>query len=361
MTGNYPVVETTVPKVFLKRKSDDAVRDIQDALDWLDWKSLVPPGSTIFLKPNLTWRVHMPGVTTSPQFISAVVEAMRTRSDNIIVGESDGGYHTFDAEEAFESHGLYELGRRTGVEVVNLSDLPSEEATTEIGGKQVTVELPSLLLHDVDVFVTLPVPKVHVMTRVSLGFKNQWGCMPDPMRLRNHAQFAHKVLAINKLLRPRLALFDGAYVLDRMGPTIGQPVKLDLVVGADDVGAGSLVWCQIMGIDPGDVKHLLLARRIGMLPKSLDEVELNTPLDPFRGHRFQLERKLVHWISLAAFNSRILTRILYDSRLAVPLHNFVYAVRKNRAVGRLLYGDIGPPPVEGARSRPDEQSRRDDS
>jgi len=77
------------------------------------------------------------------------------------------------------------------------------------------VEPPVLLLREVDVFITLPVAKVHAMTGVSLGFKNQWGCQPTTMRLRNHPQFAHKILLINRLVRPRLALFDGTWFLDR--------------------------------------------------------------------------------------------------------------------------------------------------
>jgi len=63
----------------------------------------------------------------------------------------------------------------------------------------VTVESPVFLLDEVDVFVILPVPKVHVMTRVSLGFKNQWGCQPGAMRLRDHPASAKKILAINML------------------------------------------------------------------------------------------------------------------------------------------------------------------
>ncbi len=43
-------------------------------------------------------------------------------------------------------------------------------------------------------------------------------------RLReHHADFARKVLAINKILKPRLAIFDGTWFLDRSGPLEGDP------------------------------------------------------------------------------------------------------------------------------------------
>lgn len=338
-------------KVFLKEMSDQLASDVSEALAWLGW-DLIPNDARIFVKPNLTWSTPMAGVTTSPVFIEAVVAALRERSQHITVGESDGGYHSFKAEEAFLTHGLYDLVESYGVRVVNLSHEPAETISCDVAGKRVSVELPSLLLRETDVFITLPVPKVHAMTRVSLGFKNQWGCMPDPMRLRNHAQFPRKVVAINKLLKPRLAIFDGSHVLDKTGPTIGDPIRLNLLLASDDVGAGSLAWCRIMNIDPTEIKHFLVARKEGMFPAGLHELELNQPLEPFAWHKFHLERTLAHWLALAAFNSRILTKIIYDSPLAQPLHDILYAVRRNRFIARLLYGDVGPPPAQGGRSHP---------
>ena len=291
----------------------------------------------------------MPGVTTTPGFIEAVVGVLRDRTENITIGESDGGYHSFKAEEAFASHGVYEFRRRFGIRVVNLSDGPSERRTVEIGERPVAVELPQLLLNEVDVFITLPVPKVHVMTRVSLGFKNQWGCQPGTMRLRNHPDFTRKILAIHKILKPRLAIYDGTYFLDKTGPMIGEAVRMDLVIASDDVGAGDLTCCEIMGVDPRRVEHLRVAHREGLMPGSLGDVILNQPLELFRTHRFRLRRTAINYVALAAFRSHLLTRLFYDSSAAGPIHRLLYAIRKNPLIGRLLYGSTGPPEAEGRR------------
>lgn len=323
---------------------------LKSAFDWLQLREIVPNGARVFLKPNLTWREPMPGVTTTPAFIAGVVAALRDRTPHLIIGESDGGYHSFKAEEAFKSHGLYDLRDTFGVQVVNLSDGPSESRTVDIAGYPVTVELPGFLLHEVDVFITLPVPKVHAMSGVSLGLKNQWGCQPGTMRLRNHPDFARKILAINKVLKPRLALFDGTYFLDKTGPMIGEPVRMDLLIASDDVGAGDLACCELMGIDISQVRHLRLAQREGMMPRSMEEVRLNQSLDPFKTHQFQLRRSLINYIALMAFHSRLVTRLFYDSIAAGPIHRVLYAVRKNRLIGRLLYGPAGPPAAEGRRS-----------
>src|SRR5262249_23202084 len=155
-----------------------------------------------------------------------------------------------------------------------------------VDGRSVSLELPSTLLHEVDTFITLPVPKVHTNTGVSLGFKNQWGCLPDPMRLRLHPEFTRAILLINRLLRPRLAVFDGQWFLDRTGPMIGQAVRKDLIIASDDPGAGSLACCRIMGIDPRTIRHLALAQREGMMPLSLDETNCNEPCEDYFDRAF---------------------------------------------------------------------------
>ena len=320
------------------------VPDVQAALEWLGGQDLVPPGARVFVKPNLTWPEHLPGVTTTPQAIEAVVAALRELTPHVTVGEADGGYHSYQAEEAFRGHGLYEIGEKHGVRVVNLSREPSESVTAVVGGRRVELRLPQRLLHATDVFVTMPVPKVHVMTGVSLAFKNQWGCLPSAMRLREHPEFDHKIVAINRLLKPRLAIFDGTYFLDRAGPLSGEAVEMNLLIAGDDAGGASAACCALMGIEPGRIRHLRLARREGMFPSSLDELTLNTALEPFSGRRFVMKRAFLDWLSLLGFRSSFFERLFWESAAAGPLHTLLYSARSNPLVCRLLYGPAGSPP-----------------
>jgi len=245
---------------------------LSEAFEWLGWEKIISAGTKVFIKPNFTYPFYKPGVTTSPALIEATVSLLTSRGAMALVGESDGGSHAWTAEEAFEGHQVPEICARYGARAVNLSKLPREMAETNVAGRRIQVELPSMLLHDIDVFITMPVPKVHIMTGVSLAFKNQWGCIPDVKRLRYHPDFPYVVLAINKLLRPKLAVFDGTYFLNRTGPMDGEPVPLNLLIVSDDLGAGDLVCCEIMKIDPNHIGHLRLAMWEGMMPMSLSEV-----------------------------------------------------------------------------------------
>jgi uncharacterized protein (DUF362 family) len=333
-------------------KGGHLVPQIRESLEFIGWESLIPRNARVFVKPNLTWKSPLPGVTVTPAFIAAAVEVLRERSSKIIIGESDGGYHSFQAEEAFASHGLYEVAKRFGVDVVNLTRLPSQMVTGSVAGRAVEVELPKLLLEEVDVFLTMPVPKVHSNTTVSLGFKNQWGCLPNPMRLRQHANFVEKVILINRVLKPRIALFDATYMLNKNGPMIGEPVETRLIIAANDAGAGSLVCSEIMRVNPWSVKHHRVARGEGMMPPSLASVTLNQPIARFQKDRFYVQRNLVNWASLAAFHSKFLTKVLYDSDLADWCHRALYRMRRNQQIARLLYGSLGPPEIEGRRQQP---------
>jgi uncharacterized protein (DUF362 family) len=340
-----------VSKVWIAKTNEGSLADhLRAALAWLDWQRIVPPNSRVWIKPNLTFGQPMPGVTVTPAFLAAVAEVFRELTPHVTFCESDGGYSCFPMEEAFASHGLYDLEKRFGIRVQNLSKIPCRRVSGNVNGKEVSIDLPVPLLDDCDVFITLPVPKIHAMTRVSLAFKNQWGCVPGAMRLRNHPEFTHKIILINRALRTRMALFDGTHFLNKTGPMIGVPVRKDLLIASDDIGAGSKACCHLMGIDDTKVRHLMAAREAGMYPANLSEIEFNESPDRFRGEAFYLKRNLMNYVALAAFHSPTLTRLIYDSATADVLHKILYSIRRNRFAGRLLYGEMGPPKVEGRRS-----------
>ena len=313
-------------KFFISKVHNELKEKLQESLMWMDWERIVHPDSRIFVKPNLTFPSYKPGVTVSPEFLETLIGTLKTRCNRIIVGETDGGYYTWKAGEAFQGHRLDEICKKYDVELVNLSEVEAERVVLDLSSEKVEIPLPALLLHEVDTFVTVPVPKVHAMTGVSLGLKNQWGCIADPMRLRYHHLFNKMIVAINKLLRPAMVIADATYMLDINGPMFGEPVRMDLIMAGNDIGSFDLTTCMIMGIDPRKISHLMWARREGLLPASVDEVSINTDLDWFY-RKFHLKRTAQNWMAFLAFNSHFLTRLVYDSPTAGPIHTLLYAIR----------------------------------
>ena len=168
----------------------------------------------IFIKPNLTYPIYKKGVTTQKSFVASLVAALRqiNSTTKIYIGEGEGGYNSFSMTEAMRVMGFYDIVEKyPNVEIVNISKLPSRTVELKAKGKPYFIELPVLLLDEVDFCITCPLPKVHCMTKITLSFKNQWGCLPDIMRLKNHFVFDEIIGQVCDKLKFRYAFLDGKY------------------------------------------------------------------------------------------------------------------------------------------------------
>jgi uncharacterized protein (DUF362 family) len=310
------------------------------ALDQTGLLARVGKNARVALKPNFTYPYYKRGVTTSPAFIRAVVEILRDYTANLSLVETDGGYGVWTAAEAFAGHDVYALRDEFGLEIVNLCDEPSEPIGFVAAGRPRHVLLPTRLLYETDLMISLPVPKIHCMTGLSLSYKNQWGCVPDIMRLRRHYVFDEAIVAINRALAPAV-LADGTYFLDDNGPMDGTPVCMNLVIAATDAGAFDRYVAELMGFSWNRIRHLRVAVECGDMPANLDGIVFNvSPIDA-RTRVFRLRRTLRNWIALTGFRSRTMTWLGYESWFGrTVLHSILYA--------------LAGKPVSAAPSEPDQ-------
>jgi uncharacterized protein (DUF362 family) len=319
-------------RAFLGRLDDDCsnyLALIAEGLNFIGFGAGLPARPKVFVKPNLTFPTYQPGVMTSPAALEATLIALKAYTPDLWLGDSDsGGYNPFSMDEVYATTGIAEFAERHGVEVVNLSRVARVPFTFRAGGRNITIQMPRLLVDEIDLLVTMPVPKIHMNTKVSLTFKNQWGCIPEPNdRLRLHPHFAETIVAINKAVRAGCAIIDGTYGLNRSGPLRGDPVRLGWVCVTNDIGAGARLGCELMGVPLEKVGHLRYAESQGLIP-TLDEIELNTELEPFRGPVFYLRRDWTDLPGLMAFQNSALAHIAYFSRWSALLHRLLYKFRE---------------------------------
>jgi uncharacterized protein (DUF362 family) len=324
------VIRVMTTKAYVADLNEKTYVDaVREGLEYIEFGSLVTAGSRVFLKPNLTYPTYRPGVMTSIEAVEAAVIAIKEYTSNICIGDADsGGYYPFSMDEVYREIGMYDLGARHGVPIVNLSTVPTRPVPVDGAPGNGTIEMPVLLLDDTDVLVTLPVPKIHMRTTVSLTFKNQWGCIPQPQdRLRLHPRFERAVLSVNDLVHAKVAIVDGRWGLNVSGPMEGDPVRLDWLVVADDLGAGARVCCELMQVPLQEARHLRYAERQGRIPR-LDEIGINRPLGPLQRERFYLRQRWVDLPGAVAFRSRTVAHVAYFSRLASALHKVLYLFRE---------------------------------
>jgi len=303
----------------------DEIRDnlkvtLQKGLEFINWDKYIDKKSRVFVKPNFTFPYYKEGVTTSPQLLKYLLEILKSKADTVILGESDGGNHSFTAEQAFEGHNMYQICQETGVELVNLSKLPSRFVEDKIQGKKVKVQLPKLLLEEVDCFISVPVLKVHVMTTISLSLKNSWGCIPDTKRCLHHQNLPYKLALIAKLLEPKIVV-DATYALNKHGPMYGEPVKTNLVLVADNPVVADALGARIMGFSPHGIEHIVVAERAGLGSTRLENVETNRDWQTYK-MQFKIEQTIIDRFSTLLFYNDAFARLVMNS----PLTSVIYKV-----------------------------------
>ena len=320
---------TAKPQVYLSPLEDDYAAPVEAGLLHVGFFASVRPGATVFLKPNFTFPTYRPGVMTSFACIKAATECLVQRGYKVIIGEAEsGGYNPFSMDAVFEQMGMNELARQTGARLVNISYTEPEILKITVGLRKLSIPMPRLLLHEIDAFITLPVPKIHMNTQVSMSIKNQWGCIQDPAeRLKLHPFFAEVIFEVNRRLPKAHSIIDGRFGLNGTGPMRGNVVDLNWLLVANDLVAADRVCCKIMRIEERSVAYLQYFRRQGWWT-GWPEIALNRDWETFSTIPFYLKRKWTDLPGLACFNSAFLAWLGYRSPLAGLAHRLLYLFRE---------------------------------
>jgi uncharacterized protein (DUF362 family) len=321
---------TDRPTVFLRSLENGHASAVAEGLEQVGFFGSVPANGTVFLKPNLTFPEFRPGVMTSVDCIRAVAECLTTRGFKVIIGEADGGgYNRFSMDAVFEGLGIHRLCAETGARCLNISFTDPEILELKVGWRTLRVPVPRLLLDgSVDAFITLPVPKIHMNSMVSMSIKNQWGCIQEPKeRLKLHPFLSEVMFEFNRRLPRAYSIIDGRWGLNRSGPMRGDLVDLNWLLVANDLVAADRVCCRIMQVDEQRVKYLRHFQRQGWW-SDFSAIQINTPLENFQKEQFYLRREWTDLPGVACFNSPFLAWLGYHSPLASFAHWLLYLFRE---------------------------------
>jgi uncharacterized protein (DUF362 family) len=317
------------PQVFLSDLAGGYPAVIEVGLMNVGFFETVRSGATVFLKPNFTYPEYRPGVMTSFACLKATTECLVERGYKVIIGEAEsGGYNQFSMDAVFEQMGINQLAQETGARLVNISFTEPEILKLKVGLRKISIPMPRLLLHEIDAFITLPVPKIHMNTKVSMSIKNQWGCIQDPReRLKLHPFFSEVIFEVNRRLPKAHSIIDGRYGLNRSGPMAGDVVDLNWLLVSNDLVAADRVGCQLMQVDEREIKHLQYFRRQGWWT-NFSDIAINEDLERFKKVKFYLSRKWTDLPGLSCFNSPFLAWLGYRSPLAGFAHWLLYLFRE---------------------------------
>lgn len=223
-------------------------------------------GTRVLVKPNVG-RMARPGdaVTTHPDVVAAVVDAFLAAGADVAVGESP--IVGVDVAAAFASGGITAVAAERGCRLIDMDRRAGIDVPVPGGAALDTLKVCADVA-DVDLVVSVPVMKMHMHTGVTLSVKNMKGCLWRRSKVRLHmlppvAGYDEKPIDVaiadmSTVLRPQLAVIDGTWAMEGMGPSAGSPRPLDVAVAAADPFAADAVACRLMGVDPGAIAHLRL-------------------------------------------------------------------------------------------------------
>ena len=191
-------------------------------------ENFVKEGDKVLLKVNLlSGREPEKAVTTHPDFIRAVVKAVRKVGGSPLIGDSPAGLFSKRAlKKAYKRSGLEELAKEENIPL-NYDTGSKKRDIPE--GMRLKKSPFCDFVFDVDKIIALPKLKTQSFQYMTLACKIMYGTVPGLTKAKYHAQFprnmafADMILDILTLVKPQLYIMDGILAMEGQGPPVAIP------------------------------------------------------------------------------------------------------------------------------------------
>jgi uncharacterized protein (DUF362 family) len=238
------------------------------------FEEIIDKGDRVLIKPNLAApKQSNTGATTNPRVVIRLIELVKNVGGIPIVGESPiVGY---DTEEVFYRTKYKLLMKGQGVDIVDYNADKPIEVSIKGASALKEVKLAKTTL-DCDKFISVPVMKTHDACTVTLSLKNLKGCMYQNEKYKSHSVGVHKAIVdLNSFIKPDFAVVDAITAMEGMGPTAGDPVRMNMIIAGKELASVDTVASTIMGFDATKIKHIQYAAEKGFGTTNLQQIEVS--------------------------------------------------------------------------------------
>ena len=266
-----------------------ALAEVLEPVGGLDW---VKSGMKVAIKANLvTFLRPERAATTHPALLCALVERIRARGAEAVVGDSPGGLYT----AAYVNRIYAATGMRQVEEAGGALNRDFREAQADfpsaLAAKRFTY---TAWLEDADAIINFCKLKSHGMMGMSAAVKNLFGVIPGTMKPEYHfqypneADFANMLVDLNEYFHPGLCIVDAVVGMEGNGPTAGNPRQIGALLASQNPYALDLVCADLIGATADDVPTIRASQARGLCPETLDEVRVSGDLDGLKLSDFKL-------------------------------------------------------------------------
>lgn len=263
-------------KVIIRKCEDYADTDtirgiIRDGLQELGEK----PHGKILLKPNLIFAHRQYGRFgfTEPRVVESIIDVMGAMPDveRITIGERTGV--TFPTRYTFDGAGYKYLRKKPKVKVCFFDEAQLVTFPLKKGTLHQSFELARELV-EADYKIWAPKLKHHASTKITHTLKLNIGILNASERLNGHDyRLEEKIADLYEAGHPNLIVSD-SIIIGQQGEVVPKPLHLGVIMMSNNGIAIDSVGARIIGIDPGTVNYLRIARERGWPPESDDDIEI---------------------------------------------------------------------------------------
>lgn len=253
------------------------------------------PAEKILLKPNLL-SADPPErcCTTHPSVFKAVAEIFKESGANLSYGDSPGVHKPITAAK---KSGLEQAANEIGIKLADFSDGKEVFFDNAIQNKKFVIANGVL---DSDSIISLPKLKTHGFARMTGCIKNQFGCIPGPLkgefhvRIPNVIDFSKMLVDLNAYLKPKLFVMDGIMAMEGNGPRGGTPKKMNAILLSADPIALDATVCRMINLNPEFVPTIVFGKEAGLGTYAENEIEiLGDDIRSFTDPNFDVRREPV--------------------------------------------------------------------
>jgi uncharacterized protein (DUF362 family) len=296
--------------VKITRAHENIEEILKEAVAYADFSGK----QKIFIKPNMSHSVYVPGVVTSPTLLGKLVGLLRDEAKEVIVGESNG--FNYQCRSAFENTGIEAAVKKAGGTVINLSEDKVLKVKFNGHSPPKHLFLPKTVL-DADAMIDVALMKTHEFAVYSGAIKNLFGCVPNNRRIYLHPYLPEVFYQLYTVFKPKLTIMDARVGIEGNGPTKGNPVKMDLMLTSNDALALDVSAAKVMCLDWKQTYLSYIVARTGLHVETI-EVE-GLQVNEVK-HRFALPKiDLPVKMQIEIYKHELLTKLLFSSLDVVKL------------------------------------------
>jgi uncharacterized protein (DUF362 family)/Pyruvate/2-oxoacid:ferredoxin oxidoreductase delta subunit len=243
-------------------------------------QQFITPQSRVLVKVNQLPPPSPPerGIVTHPAFVeqvlvilreSGIKVTVRVGDDIDVISTREGERTDLSACDGFAVSGLRQVCRKLGVELLSFREEGFKHVSIPQGRVLKETHMARAVL-EADVVINLPKFKTHSLAVFTGAVKNIYGCIPQGLRIRYHAQFQGEerfnalLTDLFSVVRPQLNIMDAVVGMEGEGPANGDTRNIGLILASPDAVALDRVALAVAGIDPDQVYHLKDAARRGL-------------------------------------------------------------------------------------------------